>query len=125
MAENPGEPSVTLAEAQAIVGTKTAPRVTIEHLKSRVKEARYYQDGTLTICVIEMQNEFKLIGKSAPADASNYDAAVGQRYAYEDAFRQLWALEGYLLCSILRGEVYAVEPAPAIPDEDPATEEPA
>jgi hypothetical protein len=120
MAENPGEPKLTLAEAQAVVETKTAPRVTSEAIKAKIKEARYYQDGTLTICVLEMQNGFKQIGKAAPADESNYDAAVGQRYAYDDAFRGLWHLEGYLLCSLLRGEVYAVEPEATIPDEDPS-----
>jgi hypothetical protein len=97
------EPSTTLSEAQAIVETKTAPRVTIDHLKSQVKEARYLFDGTLTICVLEMQNGFKQIGKAAPADERNFDPEVGKRYAYEDAFRGLWALEGYQLCSVLRG----------------------
>lgn len=51
----------------------------------------------LTICVIVMQNGFTVIGKSAPADAENFNAALGKRFAREDAVRQLWPLEGYAL----------------------------
>lgn len=53
--------------------------------------------GVFTICIIEMVNGWKTIGKSAPADARNFDPEVGKRYAYEDAFKPLWQFEGYLL----------------------------
>lgn len=104
----PNNPSLTLEQAQAVVETKTAPRVTFDGIKAKIKEVRYLFDGTLTICVIEMRSGFKQIGKAAPADERNFDAEVGKTYAYQDAFRGLWALEGYLLCSILTGEVAPV-----------------
>ena len=37
------------------------------------------------------------MGKSAPADADNFDEALGEKFAREDAIRQMWVLEGYLL----------------------------
>lgn len=51
----------------------------------------------LTICIIVMKNGFTVIGKSAPADAENFNAELGAKFAHEDAIRQLWPLEGYAL----------------------------
>jgi hypothetical protein len=51
----------------------------------------------LTVCIVTMQNGFTVIGKSAPASAENFDAGKGRTFAYEDAIRQLWPLEGYAL----------------------------
>ena len=51
----------------------------------------------LSICLLVMENGFVLVGKSAPASAANFNAELGAKLAYEDAIRQLWPLEGYLL----------------------------
>jgi hypothetical protein len=91
------EPSTTLDEAKAIVETKRAPRVTEQSIKSKIEEVTYTFHAHMTICVITMKNGFFVVGKAAPADPQNYDIQVGMRYAYEDAFKQLWQLEGYLL----------------------------
>jgi hypothetical protein len=53
-------------------------------------------DG-LTICLLVMENGFTIIGKSAPASLENFDEEKGKRFAYEDAIKQLWPLEGYAL----------------------------
>lgn len=95
------EPTLTLAEAQATVATKTAPKVTKESIEAAINQVSYNQIDTLTICIIFMKNGFKQIGKAAPASDLNFDAEVGKRLAYEDAFRGLWQLEGYLLCQKL------------------------
>lgn len=55
------------------------------------------QLGLLTICVLVMRNGFTVIGKSAPAPPENFDPEKGKRFAYEDAIKQLWPLEGYAL----------------------------
>lgn len=55
----------------------------------------------LTICVITLKNGYTLIGKSACASPANYDEHLGRQIAYEDARKQIWALEGYLLRSKL------------------------
>lgn len=91
------EPKLSLDEAKAVVETKTAPRVTEQSIKARILDVYYLHQGELTICVIEMINGFKAIGTSTSASPANYDRSVGERYAYENAFKQLWALEAYLL----------------------------
>ena len=92
------EPNLTLDQAKAVVATKVHPRVTEESIKSKIMDVSYV-DGPklLTICIITMMNGFMILGKSAPADARNFDADVGKRYAYDDAFKQIWQFEGYLL----------------------------
>ena len=52
---------------------------------------------TMTICVLVMQNGFTFIGYSNCADPANFDAEVGERYAYENAFKQIWSHEAYLI----------------------------
>ena len=51
----------------------------------------------MTICVLIVENGFALVGKSTPADPDNYDVALGMKFAKEDAVRQMWPLEAYLL----------------------------
>jgi hypothetical protein len=84
-------------EAQAIVATKTAPKVTKESIEGRIQQRDYLHHGLTTICIITMVNQFKVIGHSTPASPANYDSKVGEAYAYDNAFRQIWQLEGYLL----------------------------
>jgi hypothetical protein len=92
------EPSLSLDEAKAVVATKTAPRVTEQSIKDKISEVEYIAAKNLmTICLITMKNGFIVNGVSAPASPTNYDAEVGKRYAYDNAFKQLWQLEGYLL----------------------------
>lgn len=102
-----GEPKLTLQQAQAVVETKTAPRVTEKSIKDKIANVDYIvRDDLLTICIIKMSNGFMVHGVSAPASPQNFDADVGKRYAYDNAFKQLWQLEGYLLRERLsRGEV--------------------
>lgn len=90
-------PQISLEEAKAIVATKTAPKVTEDRIKSIITDVKYLTDDTTTIAIITVRNGFRFIGTSTPADASNFDAAVGQRYAYDNAFKQIWTHEGYLL----------------------------
>lgn len=51
----------------------------------------------LSICVLVLRNGFTIIGKSAPASPDNFNPDLGRKFAYEDALRQIWPLEGYLL----------------------------
>jgi hypothetical protein len=95
------EPKMTLDEAKATVATKVAPRVTEDSIKARIAGVEHIRHEHLTICIITMQNDFFVVGISAPASKQNYDREVGERYAYENAFKQLWQLEGYLLRELI------------------------
>ncbi len=113
---NPNAPTLSLEEAQKVVSTKTAPRVTKESIEARIGDVSYIVHDTLTVCVIRMVNGFNVTGTAAPASAANYDPEVGKRFAYDRAFMQLWQLEGYLLREKLdaeeRAAVAAKAPAP-------------
>lgn len=92
------EPALTLDEAKAVVATKQHPRVTEGSIKAKIASVAYeVLKDTGTLCIITMQNGWISTGFSAPADPRNFDAEVGKRYAYDNAFRPLWQLEGYLL----------------------------
>ena len=91
------------AEAAAVA---TAPRVTLEGMEAKIDEAYYIQPyGTsLTLCVLKMRNGFYVVGESAAASLANFDADLGKKFAYENAIRQLWKLEGYSLRDRLAAE---------------------
>lgn len=115
------EPAKTLDEVKAIVALKPFPRVTEESIKAKITMVTYDrprdpagQELGLTVCTIAMQNGFFVVGITAPADPRNYDRDVGERYAYENAFKQLWQLEGYLLREKLSGMWSEPEPPPAM-----------
>jgi hypothetical protein len=95
-------PPLTYQEAtQVVEETALAPRISAESIRARIAEVRYQFDGISTICIIEMKNGFKVFGHSTPASPANFNAAVGKSYAYDNAFRQIWQLEGYLLREFL------------------------
>lgn len=74
-------------------------RVTVSDMEAKIKMTIYQrlEGTTTTICQITLQNGFTLIGTSGCVDPKNYNQSLGEKYAYEKAFEQLWALEGYLL----------------------------
>ncbi|MET6262577.1 Gp49 family protein [Klebsiella variicola] len=51
----------------------------------------------VTICIIILENGFKVEGTSACVDPSRYNEAIGQEEAYKNAFDKIWEKEGYLL----------------------------
>jgi hypothetical protein len=96
---------------------KTAPRLTPEHIDAQIVAENWGRASDLfkgspvpealkclTIYVMTLKNGYTIIGKSACASPENYDAELGRKIAREDARRQIWALEGYLLRSTLAGE---------------------
>tara|TARA_R110000868_G_scaffold102049_5_gene280983 strand:+ start:1603 stop:2430 length:828 start_codon:yes stop_codon:yes gene_type:complete len=118
------------SEAAAGAVAKTVNRVTLDQLKEKVRRFAFVNPELtplLTLCVIELQNGFVVVGKSAAADPENFNAELGQKIAYEDALSQVWPLEGYLLRERLYWDAQgATVPSPALPidihgvDEIPA-----
>lgn len=72
-------------------------KLTFADLEDKVCEVRYFYWDTLTVCVIEVENGYKLVGTSACADPAEYNKELGDEIAYKDAVTKLWPLEGYLL----------------------------
>jgi len=78
-------------------------KVTLEGIKAKIKDECYIvlPDGRTTICMLSLENGYTIKGISACVDASNFDIDLGRKYAHEDAIRQIWPLEGYLLAQRL------------------------
>jgi hypothetical protein len=113
--------SATLNATEAYSAARaTHPRVSLGDMKAKISGEYYFSAldgidgyyrggpeaqgcmhapelGLLTLCILVMQNGFTVIGKSAPASPENFDAEKGKLFAYEDAIKQLWPLEGYAL----------------------------
>jgi hypothetical protein len=71
---------------------RTGFRITLADLKDRVDSWEYVRRGVLTVCLMQLDNGYWLVGKSAPVDPDNYNAEHGEQLAYEDALRQAWPL---------------------------------
>ena len=91
-----------------------APRITPDHINSKIKAIRYLtgdvepayvhkdyaQDKStacLTICILTLENGFTVTGESACVSPENFDADIGKEVAYDNAREKIWQLEGYLL----------------------------
>lgn len=72
-------------------------KLDINYLTSLVDKTDYVRQDTLTICTISLRNGFKVVGTSACVNELTYDGAIGEQIAFNNAFEQLWTLEGYLL----------------------------
>ena len=74
-------------------------RITVADMQAKVNSSTYTRlaNSTTTVCQITLENGYTLIGTSACVDPANYNQAIGEKIAYDNAFEKLWDLEGYLL----------------------------
>lgn len=77
--------------------------VTLEDIKEKIKGESYLvlPDGRSTLCMLTLENGYTIKGVSACVDAANFNMDIGRKIAYEDAIRQIWPLEGYLLAEAM------------------------
>lgn len=112
------EPELSLEQAKNLAAEGKFPKVTEAGIKDKIAHATYLyhtasSGGVFTICILEMSNGFMVHGVSAAADPRNHKPEIGNRYAFENAFKQLWQLEGYLLRDQLTFGIYKPgEPRP-------------
>lgn len=95
-----GLSSLRIADEESAAVQKTRFRVTLDSLYARIREEEYINPRSIphmTICVLMLDNGFALVGKSSPADEQNFNEELGRKFAREDAIRQMWAFEAYLL----------------------------
>lgn len=85
-----------------------AQRVTEEALVAEIADVAYLYHGHTTICIITVRNGFKFVGHTTPAYADNFDSEIGKKdaaavradalwYAYDNAFKQMWPVYGFML----------------------------
>jgi hypothetical protein len=101
--KNAKAPRVSVTDIeQAIFGVfyQTGDHL-LDHSDIRVtayKDTELYERARLmTVCTIMMKNGFMVIGHSTPASAENYNFDLGKKLAYDQAFKQLWPLMGFVL----------------------------
>lgn len=88
----------------------TAPRVTPADLEAEITAeytftvAQALQDcpvvesaKCLTICVLVLRNGYTVVGKSACASPENFNEALGQKIARQNAVQEIWPLLGFRL----------------------------
>lgn len=112
--------SLEVTEQTALGVAVTRKRVSLGSLENKIEEVEYINPNCLphmTIAVVMMTNGFAIVGTSTTADPANYDVDVGRQFAYENAVRQIWQLEGYLLREKLHKEENPDE------EEDPDEED--
>lgn len=88
---------ITDQQKAELLANRPAKSVTEDYIKSIISDVEFISKGTLTISVVTLKNGFQVVGKSACANPENYNKELGEKIAYDDAFRQVWGFEGYLL----------------------------
>lgn len=95
-----GLSSLRMADDEAKAVQKTEHRVTLDSILAKIVHTQYIYPAAIphmTIAVVILENGFAIVGKSAPADPENFNLETGQKFAREDAIRQVWPLEAYAL----------------------------
>jgi hypothetical protein len=97
---------LTNEQRDSLLNARPERSVTVAQIESRIKNKEFsiHAGSTLTICVLTLENGFTVVGKSACAHPDNFNQELGEKIAYDDAFKQIWPLEGYLLREALHLE---------------------
>lgn len=76
---------------------RPAPRVKRDDIIDRIDLITFDSLETVTICTITLDNGYSVRGEAACVNKENFDEQIGDRYAFDDAFKKLWPLFGFLL----------------------------
>lgn len=81
-----------------LLAASPAERVTPDYMKSRITDTKFTRvTDTMTHCRITLDNGYGVSGESACVNVENYNQEIGEKISYDNAFRQLWPLFGFLL----------------------------
>lgn len=97
--------ALEVSDDLAAAVAKTDHRVTLASIQERIESVTFFNPEIaphFTVATMKMWNGYIVLGKSAPADPENYDEELGRKFAMEDCIRQVWGMEGYLLCEKLK-----------------------
>jgi hypothetical protein len=89
---------ITNDRLDELLAVSPAERVTPEYMKSRITDTKFTRlTDTVTHCRITLDNGYGVSAESACVNVANYNQEIGEKIAYDNAFRQLWPLFGFLL----------------------------
>lgn len=85
------------------------PRLTVQYLRSRIVDEQYYyfERTRTTVCSIHIDNGFSITTSVVCSNPENYDAAAGQKHAFNKALDKLRKCEYYVLKQRLHDEQLA------------------
>jgi len=91
----------------------TAPRLTPDHIDEQIRAVTFhvFPGSRTTVCMLTLRNGFELIGESSCVSAANFDEAIGQKAAFNNARDKIWLLEGYLLRDWIHANEQAAQKA--------------
>ena len=98
--ERTGLSSLQMTDNESKAVQKTPNRVSLESILNKIVRREYWHPTIIphmTVVAVQMDNGYVILGTSTPADPANFDATLGRKFAEEDAIRQIWKLEAYLL----------------------------
>lgn len=66
--------------------------VTTEAVNDAIAATDYhhFEESTVTVCLVYLRNGFTIVGQSACVNPDNFDKALGQELAFEDAKQQVY-----------------------------------
>lgn len=89
---------ITNEKLDELLAASPAERVTKEYMESRIAGREFTRLGeTVTHCRIVLDNGYSVSGESACVNVENYNQQIGEKIAFDNAFRQLWPLFGFML----------------------------
>jgi hypothetical protein len=88
---------LTEPEVQEKLAVLPGARVTEQAILARLAKVEFVTHGVTTLCVLTLDNGFRVIGDSTPASPENYRPDIGKHYAYKNGFQQLWKFFGFAL----------------------------
>ena len=76
-----------------------APRIKPEDIDAMIDSEQYhiFEGTTLTVCALVLKNGYTVTGESAAVSPANFDKAIGEKIARENAREKIWPLLGFYL----------------------------
>ena len=79
-----------------------------EMLDSAEKEEQVFHRKAMVVCYL-LRSGFTVIGKSSVVNPEKFKIEFGRKLCREDALKQMWLLEGYLVQQRLSDHLHAEE----------------
>lgn len=100
---------------------KHVRKIDVAELTDLIATAEYHnpEGTTVTLCYLHLNCGITLTGTSGCLNPDDYDAEIGQKIAHDNAFKQLWQLEGYARMRVFIDGLEKADVAKPVEGEEP------